>query len=112
MKKFICSLFLIFYFLINGKSLADTVNVNSDTTIDSLYLDSDIKEDTTYNITNNAVYTLDGEIEANGYDLTKQGNGTFVLNASSSNFFIFQYFQYRRWFSRNWKQWILWKCKQ
>ena len=88
LKKFICSLFLIFIFSFNGKSLADTVNVSSDTTIDSpVYLDSDIKEDRTYNITNNAVYTLDAEIEASGYTLTKTGNGTFVLNASSSGTF-------------------------
>ena len=88
LKKCLCSLFLIFIFAINGKSLADTVNVSSDTTIDSpVYLDSDIKEDRTYNITNNAVYTLDAEIEASGYTLTKTGNGTFVLNASSSGTF-------------------------
>ncbi|WP_440652954.1 autotransporter-associated beta strand repeat-containing protein [Candidatus Pelagibacter sp. HIMB1542] len=87
LKKFICCLFLIFIFSFNGKSLANTINENTDTVENNnLDLDGDIKASTTYNITNNAVYTLNGEILSNGYDLTKQGNGTLILNANSSNF--------------------------
>ena len=87
LKKFICSLFLIFIFSFNCKSLANTINANTDTVENNnLDLDGDIKASTTYNITNNAVYTLNGEILSNGYDLTKQGNGTLILNANSSNF--------------------------
>ena len=88
MKKIFCKfLFFIFIFLLVSESLANTINVNTDTVENNnLDLDGDIKASTTYNITNNAVYTLNGQILSNGYDLTKQGNGTLILNANSSNF--------------------------
>ena len=93
-SKFIYNFFRrIFFILIaiainfSTKSYSDTISVTSDTTInDPIYLESGIKEDRTYNITNNAVLTLNDEIEATSYTLTKTGNGTFVLNAASSSF--------------------------
>ena len=83
-------IFLILTYLtliLCSKSYSDTINASTDTTInDPIYLETDIKEDRTYNITNNSVYTLNDEIDASSYTLTKTGNGSLVLNAASSTF--------------------------
>ncbi|WP_440647101.1 autotransporter-associated beta strand repeat-containing protein [Candidatus Pelagibacter sp. HIMB1521] len=80
-------LFYLFVFSLVGESLANTIPANTDTIENNnLDLNDSIKANTTYNITNNAVYTLNGEIISNGYELTKQGNGTLILNANNSNF--------------------------
>ena len=77
----------LFIFLLVSESLANPLNVSTDTVENNnLDLDGSIKADYTYNIDSNVVYTLNGQILSNGYDLTKQGDGTLILNANSSNF--------------------------
>lgn len=77
----------LFIFLLVSESLANPLNVSTDTVENNnLDLDGSIKADYTYNIDSNIVYTLNGQILSNGYDLTKQGDGTLILNANSSNF--------------------------
>ena len=85
LSKFLFS--SLFIFLLVSESLANPLNVITDTVENNnLDLDGSIKADYTYNIDSNVVYTLNGQILSNGYDLTKQGDGTLILNANSSNF--------------------------
>ena len=54
-------LFYLFMFSLVGESLANTINANTDTIENNdLDLNDSIKANTTYDISNNAVYTLNG----------------------------------------------------
>ncbi|WP_262589717.1 autotransporter-associated beta strand repeat-containing protein [Candidatus Pelagibacter communis] len=82
-KKFFLFFFLIIFFLIK-QSLADTVTISKDDTVNS-----DLDTDTfgvgerTYNVLNGFTFTINGSLSG-GVDLTKAGAGVIELNGDNS----------------------------
>ncbi|MDC0532991.1 autotransporter-associated beta strand repeat-containing protein [Candidatus Pelagibacter sp.] len=86
-KKFfnlikIVSLVCIFFNFYNINSFAeDLISASTDTTINTpVDLQTSIKDNRRYDITNSAVYRIEAPINSSSYSITKTGNGTLVFN--------------------------------